>query len=47
MQPMTARPMTAVRSAGYTSSKQTFDPLNLGSSSKSSAPPLEMNKEDT
>lgn len=49
MQPMTAgvRPMTAVRSAGYTSNKQTFDPLNLGSSTKASAPLLETNKEDT
>ncbi|XP_012221934.1 intraflagellar transport protein 88 homolog [Linepithema humile] len=49
MQPMTAgvRPMTAVRSAGYTSNKQTFDPLNLGSSTKTSASLLEANKEDT
>ncbi|XP_072754911.1 intraflagellar transport protein 88 homolog isoform X2 [Anoplolepis gracilipes] len=48
MQPMTAglRPMTAVRSAGYTS-RQTFDPLNMGSSAKGPAPPLETNKEDT
>lgn len=50
MQPMTAglRPMTAVRSAGYTSSsRQTFDPLNMSSSAKVPAPPLEANKEDT
>ncbi|EFN77453.1 Intraflagellar transport protein 88-like protein [Harpegnathos saltator] len=50
MQPMTGglRPMTAVRSAGYTSSsRQTFDPLNMGSSTKVPAPPLETNKEDT
>ncbi|XP_050461871.1 intraflagellar transport protein 88 homolog isoform X2 [Cataglyphis hispanica] len=48
MQPMTGglRPMTAVRSAGYTS-QQTFDPLNMGSSAKGPAPPLETNKEDT
>ncbi|KMQ96390.1 intraflagellar transport protein 88-like protein [Lasius niger] len=48
MQPMTGglRPMTAVRSAGYTS-RQTFDPLNMGSSTKGPAPPLETNKEDT
>ncbi|EFN64974.1 Intraflagellar transport protein 88-like protein [Camponotus floridanus] len=48
MQPMTGglRPMTAVRSAGYTS-RQTFDPLNMGSSAKGPAPPLETNKEDT
>ncbi|XP_029664864.1 intraflagellar transport protein 88 homolog [Formica exsecta] len=48
MQPMTGglRPMTAVRSAGYTS-QQTFDPLNMGSSAKGLAPPLETNKEDT
>ncbi|XP_070160360.1 intraflagellar transport protein 88 homolog [Polyergus mexicanus] len=48
MQPMTGglRPMTAVRSAGYTS-QQTFDPLNMGSSVKGPAPPLETNKEDT
>lgn len=47
MQPMTSglRPMTAVRSAGYT--RQTFDPLNMGSSAKGPAPPLETNKEDT
>ncbi|XP_014475343.1 PREDICTED: intraflagellar transport protein 88 homolog [Dinoponera quadriceps] len=50
MQPMTAglRPMTAVRSAGYTSSsRQAFDPLNMSSSAKVPAPPLETNKEDT
>ncbi|XP_032684242.1 intraflagellar transport protein 88 homolog [Odontomachus brunneus] len=50
IQPMTAglRPMTAVRSAGYTSSsRQTFDPLNMSSSAKVPAPPLEANKEDT
>ncbi|EZA59408.1 intraflagellar transport protein 88 homolog isoform X2 [Ooceraea biroi] len=50
MQPMTAglRPMTAVRSAGYTSSnRQTFDPLNMGSSTKVATPALEINKEDT
>lgn len=47
IQPMTSRPMTAVRSAGYTSNQQAFDPLNLGTSSKGSAPPLEINKEDT
>ncbi|XP_018356577.1 PREDICTED: intraflagellar transport protein 88 homolog [Trachymyrmex septentrionalis] len=49
MQPMTSglRPMTAVRSAGYTSSQQAFDPLNMGTSSRGPAPPLEINKEDT
>ncbi|KAG5331020.1 IFT88 protein, partial [Acromyrmex charruanus] len=49
MQPMTngLRPMTAVRSAGYTSSQQAFDPLNMGTSSRGPAPPLETNKEDT
>lgn len=49
MQPMTGglRPMTAVRSAGYTSNRQTFDPLNMGISSKGPAPALEINKEDT
>ncbi|XP_012062636.1 PREDICTED: intraflagellar transport protein 88 homolog [Atta cephalotes] len=49
MQSMTSglRPMTAVRSAGYTSSQQAFDPLNMGTSSRGPAPPLETNKEDT
>ncbi|XP_044011055.1 intraflagellar transport protein 88 homolog isoform X2 [Aphidius gifuensis] len=43
-----ARPMTAVRGAGYTSQRQTnFDPLNMGSSSRGPAPPLEAGKEDT
>jgi len=42
------RPMTAVRSAGYTSSnRQMFDPLNIGSSTKIATPVLEINKEDT
>ncbi|XP_015589688.1 intraflagellar transport protein 88 homolog [Cephus cinctus] len=40
------RPMTAVRGAGYTSSRQTFDPLNMSSSSRGPAPPLESGKED-
>lgn len=49
MRPLTSgvRPMTAVRSAGYTSSQQAFDPLNMGTSSKGPAPALETNKEDT
>jgi len=48
MQPMASgpRPMTAVRSAGYTS-RQAFDPLNMGTSSKVPTPALETNKEDT
>ncbi|XP_043251743.1 intraflagellar transport protein 88 homolog isoform X2 [Colletes gigas] len=42
------RPMTAVRGAGYTSSsRQPFDPLNMSSSVKGPAPPLETGKEDT
>ncbi|KAG7213803.1 hypothetical protein KM043_003020 [Ampulex compressa] len=42
------RPMTAVRGAGYTSSsRQAFDPLNMGSSAKGPAPPLEVPKQDT
>ncbi|XP_033225474.1 intraflagellar transport protein 88 homolog [Belonocnema kinseyi] len=42
------RPMTAVRGAGYTSSsRQPFDPLNMGSSSRGPAPPLESDKENT
>ncbi|XP_015519065.1 intraflagellar transport protein 88 homolog isoform X2 [Neodiprion pinetum] len=42
------RPMTAVRGAGYTSSsRQPFDPLNMNSSSRGPAPPLETGKEDT
>ncbi|XP_016915277.1 intraflagellar transport protein 88 homolog [Apis cerana] len=42
------RPMTAVRGAGYTSStRQTFDPLNMSSSAKGPAPPLENGKDDT
>ncbi|XP_076226505.1 intraflagellar transport protein 88-like protein nompB isoform X2 [Nomia melanderi] len=42
------RPMTAVRGAGYTSSsRQTFDPLNMGNTVKGAAPPLESGKEDT
>ncbi|XP_020293114.1 intraflagellar transport protein 88 homolog [Pseudomyrmex gracilis] len=47
MQPMSGlRPMTAVRSAGYTSSsRQTFDPLNMGSNAKVPAPALETNKD--
>ncbi|OAD62752.1 Intraflagellar transport protein 88 like protein [Eufriesea mexicana] len=50
MRPTTSgvRPMTAVRGAGYTSSnRQTFDPLNMSSSTKGPAPPLESGKEDT
>lgn len=49
MQPMAGglRPMTAVRSAGYTSSRQAFDPLNMGTSSKVPTPALETTKEDT
>ncbi|XP_011637194.1 intraflagellar transport protein 88 homolog [Pogonomyrmex barbatus] len=49
MRPMTSglRPMTAVRSAGYTSSRQAFDPLNMGTNSKGPAPALETSKEDT
>lgn len=40
--------MTAVRGAGYTSStRQTFDPLNMSSSTKGPAPPLENGKDDT
>lgn len=43
-----ARPMTAVRGAGYTSQRQTnFDPLNMSNSSRGPAPPLEAGKEDT
>ncbi|XP_008549372.1 intraflagellar transport protein 88 homolog [Microplitis demolitor] len=42
------RPMTAVRGAGYTSSRQTtFDPLNMRSNSRGPAPPLDSGKEDT
>ncbi|XP_014598045.1 PREDICTED: intraflagellar transport protein 88 homolog isoform X3 [Polistes canadensis] len=41
------RPMTAVRGAGYTSNRQIFDPLNMSSSIKGPAPPLESNKEHT
>ncbi|XP_012276571.1 intraflagellar transport protein 88 homolog [Orussus abietinus] len=42
------RPMTAVRGAGYTSSsRRPFDPLNMSSSSKGPAPPLEAAKDDT
>lgn len=42
------RPMTAVRGAGYTSStRQTFDPLNMSSSAKGPAPPLENGKDVT
>ncbi|XP_011499901.1 PREDICTED: intraflagellar transport protein 88 homolog [Ceratosolen solmsi marchali] len=42
----TLRPMTAVRGAGYTSaSRQTFDPLNLGSTIQNF--PLETEKEET
>lgn len=50
MRPNTSglRPMTAVRGAGYTSSnRQPFDPLNMNSSTKGPAPPLESGKEDT
>ncbi|XP_017791957.1 PREDICTED: intraflagellar transport protein 88 homolog [Habropoda laboriosa] len=50
MRPTTSglRPMTAVRGAGYTSSsRQPFDPLNMSSSTKGPAPPLESGKEDT
>lgn len=40
--------MTAVRGAGYTSSRQTtFDPLNMRSNSRGPAPPLDSGKEDT
>ena len=50
MRPNTSglRPMTAVRGAGYTSSsRQTFDPLNMSNTTKGPAPPLESGKEDT
>ncbi|XP_076238871.1 intraflagellar transport protein 88-like protein nompB [Calliopsis andreniformis] len=50
MRPATSglRPMTAVRGAGYTSSsRQPFDPLNMGNTMKGPAPPLETGKEDT
>ncbi|XP_015121863.1 intraflagellar transport protein 88 homolog, partial [Diachasma alloeum] len=46
--PTGPRPMTAVRGAGYTSSRQViFDPLNMGNTSRGPAPPLESRKEDT
>ncbi|XP_011303596.1 intraflagellar transport protein 88 homolog [Fopius arisanus] len=46
--PTGPRPMTAVRGAGYTSSRQvTFDPLNMSSTSRGPAPPLESGKEDS
>lgn len=41
------RPMTAVHGAGYTSQRPgVFDPLNMSSTSRGPAPPLEAGKED-
>ncbi|XP_071956523.1 intraflagellar transport protein 88 homolog isoform X2 [Antedon mediterranea] len=42
----TARPMTAVRGAGYSSRGQSFDPLNQAAN-RGPAPPLEAKAEDT